>query len=75
MPKLAPILPAPASVVAYNDYVRQAVQAALDDPRPSIPHEEAKLYFAHKRAILLQRPTPNQEPPAKLATDLPSRKC
>ncbi|WP_426713942.1 hypothetical protein [Chromobacterium violaceum] len=58
MPKLEPIFPTPKSATAYNEYVRQAVQAALDDPRLDIPHEEAKRYFALKRATLLQRATP-----------------
>ncbi|MEW4339702.1 antitoxin PaaA2 family protein [Chromobacterium vaccinii] len=39
---------------AYDSYVREAVQAALDDPAPGVPHEEAKALFAAKRAALLQ---------------------
>ncbi|WP_440029714.1 antitoxin PaaA2 family protein [Chromobacterium amazonense] len=41
--------------VAYDTYVREAVQAALDDPTPGVPHEEAKSAFAAKRAALPQR--------------------
>ncbi|POZ60380.1 MULTISPECIES: antitoxin PaaA2 family protein [Chromobacterium] len=43
------------STISYNEYVRQAVQAALDDPRAGIPHEQAKRDFALKRAALLRR--------------------
>lgn len=43
-----------SSSEAYDAYVRQAVQSALDDLRPSIPHQEAEHYFALKRAALLQ---------------------
>ncbi|WP_337882607.1 hypothetical protein [Chromobacterium haemolyticum] len=42
-----------ASPEAYDAYVHQAVQAAIDDPSPGVPHEEAKIYFAKKRAELL----------------------
>ncbi|AUH52524.1 hypothetical protein CXB49_17855 [Chromobacterium sp. ATCC 53434] len=49
------IPPTLESTISYDEYVRQAVQAALDDPRPGIPDEEAKHYFALKRATLLQR--------------------
>ncbi|MEO2219647.1 hypothetical protein ABGV49_21550 [Chromobacterium vaccinii] len=55
MPQSEPIPPTPESTISYDEYVRQAVQAALDDPRPGIPHEEAEHYFALKRAALLQR--------------------
>ncbi|WP_046168003.1 hypothetical protein [Chromobacterium vaccinii] len=54
MPKLTPPT-TPKSAIAYDEYVRQAVRAALDDPRPNIPHEQAKRDFALKRATLLQR--------------------
>ena len=59
MPLPEPIPLAPESTISYNEYVRQAVQAALDDPRPSIPHEQAKRDFALKRAALLQRSKPD----------------
>lgn len=54
-----PISPTPESTISYDEYVRQAVQAALDDPRPGIPHEEAERYFALKRAALLQHSKPD----------------
>lgn len=54
-----PISPTPESTISYDEYVRQAVQAALDDPRPGIPDEEVKHYFALKRAALLQRSKPD----------------
>ncbi|WP_141113356.1 antitoxin PaaA2 family protein [Chromobacterium haemolyticum] len=44
-----------SSSEAYDAYVRQAVQAAIDDPAPNVPHEEAKIYFAKKRAELRRR--------------------
>ncbi|MEN3033278.1 hypothetical protein [Chromobacterium amazonense] len=40
---------------AYDSYVREAVQASLDDPAPSIPDEQAEARMAIKRAALLQR--------------------
>ncbi|MCD4504500.1 hypothetical protein LQR30_10315 [Chromobacterium piscinae] len=48
-------LVATSSSEAYDAYVRQAVQAAIDDPAPGVPHEEAEIYFAKKRAELLSR--------------------
>ncbi|KUM03786.1 hypothetical protein AWB61_20140 [Chromobacterium sp. F49] len=59
MPLPEPIPLAPESAISYNEYVRQAVQAALDDPRPGVSHEEAEHYFALKRATLLQRSKPD----------------
>ncbi|MGR2661924.1 antitoxin PaaA2 family protein [Chromobacterium haemolyticum] len=53
LPELIPLTP--ESTTSYDNFVRQAVQAALDDPRPGIPHEEAERYFTLKRAALLQR--------------------
>ncbi|WP_445989458.1 hypothetical protein ACSVCE_13610 [Chromobacterium haemolyticum] len=40
---------------AYDAYIRQAVQATIDDPSPGVSHEDAKIYFAKKRAELLSR--------------------
>lgn len=59
MPQSEPIPPTPESTISYDEYVRQAVQAALDDPRPGIPHEEAERYFVLKRAALRQRLKPD----------------
>ena len=54
MPKPELIASILEPTISYDEYVRQAVQAALDDPRPGIPHEEAEHYFALKRAALRQ---------------------
>jgi len=35
---------------AHDAWFRAKVQEALDDPRPAIPHEEVKAYFAKRRA-------------------------
>lgn len=40
---------------AYDTWFREQVQAALDDPRPSIPHVEVKAHFASRRAALRKR--------------------
>ncbi len=37
----------------YEDWVKQQIQKALDDPSPGIPSEEVEAYFAEKRARLL----------------------
>ncbi|TDB48692.1 hypothetical protein [Photorhabdus luminescens] len=37
---------------AYDAWFRKQVQAAIDDPHPSVPHEEAKAQFAAKKAAL-----------------------
>ncbi|MEN6078571.1 hypothetical protein [Chromobacterium piscinae] len=56
MQKFEPTLPMEmSSSTAYDAYVRRAVQAAIDDPAPGIPHEKAKIDFANKRAALLSR--------------------
>lgn len=44
-----------SSSEAYDAYVRQAVQTAIDDPAPGVPHEVAEIYFAKKRAELRRR--------------------
>lgn len=46
----------------YDTYVRQAVQAALDDPSPGIPDDVVEREFALKRAALLSRSLPNNLP-------------
>lgn len=40
---------------AYDSWLREQVQEALDDPRPSIPHDEIKEEFAARRAALRKR--------------------
>jgi hypothetical protein len=37
---------------AYDAWLREQVQASLNDPRPSIPDEEAKRLMAIKREKL-----------------------
>ncbi|WLG85177.1 hypothetical protein PSH97_01220 [Pseudomonas cucumis] len=44
-----------ADKVAYEAWFRAQVQASLDDPRPSIPNDEAKRLMAIKRDKLLKR--------------------
>lgn len=40
---------------AYDKWFRAQVQEAIDDPRPSIPHEQVMADFAERRAALRQR--------------------
>lgn len=40
---------------AYDKWFRSQVQAALDDPRPGIPHEEVSARWTKKRAQLLKK--------------------
>ncbi len=40
---------------AYDKWFRSQVQAALDDPRPSIPHEEVSARWAKQRAQLVKK--------------------
>ncbi|RKS21568.1 hypothetical protein BJ917_3512 [Pseudomonas sp. WPR_5_2] len=40
---------------AYDAWFREQVQASLNDPRPSIPDEEAKRLMAIKRENLRKR--------------------
>jgi len=40
---------------SYSRWIHQQVRAALDDPRPTIPHEVVKAEFAARRAALLAR--------------------
>lgn len=37
---------------AMEAWFRQLVQESLDDPRPSVEHDEAQRYFAAKKAAL-----------------------
>jgi hypothetical protein len=41
--------------VAYDTWFRQQVQEAIDDPRPSIPHDEVMAEFAERRAALREK--------------------
>ena len=43
------------AAAAYDKWFRSQVQAALDDPRPSIPHEEVSARWAKKRVQLLKK--------------------
>jgi hypothetical protein len=40
---------------AYDKWFRAQVQEAIDDPRPSIPHEQVTAEFAERRTALLKR--------------------
>ena len=40
---------------AYNKWFRAQVQASLDDPRPSMPHEQVKKRWSRKRVQLLKK--------------------
>ena len=39
---------------AYDTWFRAQVQAAIDDPRPRVPHNQAKARFAARKAALRQ---------------------
>jgi hypothetical protein len=43
------------AAIAYDKWFRSQVQAAFDDPRPSIPHEEISARWAKKRVELLKK--------------------
>jgi hypothetical protein len=45
----------PLDNAAYDAWFRAQVQASLDDPRPSIPDDEAKRLMAIKRDKLRKR--------------------
>lgn len=38
---------------AYDAWFREQVQRSLDDTRPSVPDEEARLYFDQRKAALM----------------------
>lgn len=48
----------PADPVEYDAWFRAKVQEALDDPRPSIPHEEAMQYVRDRIRAHAQGPDP-----------------
>jgi hypothetical protein len=52
------------AAAAYDKWFRGQVQAALDDPRPSISHEEVSARWAKKRAQLLKKVQAVQGPKA-----------
>lgn len=43
------------AAAAYDKWFRAQVQEALDDPSPSVPHEQVKAEWAIERAELLKR--------------------
>jgi hypothetical protein len=45
---------------AYDRWLKAEVQAALDDPREPISHEEAEKHFAAKREALRKRAAENK---------------
>lgn len=42
------------AAAAYDKWFRSQVQAALDDPRPGVPHEEVSARWQKKRSRLLK---------------------
>jgi len=40
---------------AHDAWFRAKVREALDDPRPSIPHDEVEAHFAERRRAALDR--------------------
>ena len=43
------------AAAAYDKWFRAQLQASIDDPRPSIPHEQVMVEFAERRTALHQR--------------------
>jgi DNA-damage-inducible protein J len=43
------------SPAAHDAWFRTKVQAALDDPRPGIPHDEVEAHFAGRRATAVRK--------------------
>jgi DNA-damage-inducible protein J len=39
----------------HDAWFRAKVQEALEDPRPAIPHEEARAHFANRRSAALRK--------------------
>ncbi|MYN05943.1 antitoxin PaaA2 family protein [Pseudoduganella aquatica] len=50
----APAVP-PDSDASYDEWLAAEVDDAIHDPRPSIPNDEVKRYFAAKREVLKKR--------------------
>lgn len=44
--------PAPADIADHDAWFRAEVQRALDDPRPGIPHDQAREHFSARREAL-----------------------
>lgn len=40
---------------AYTKWLKAEIQAAIDDPRPSIPNDDVKRHFAERREALRKR--------------------
>lgn len=40
---------------AYTKWLKTEIQAAIDDPRPSIPNDDVKRHFAERREALRKR--------------------
>lgn len=47
--------PLAADPAAYDAWFRAKVRAALDDPRPAIPHDEVEKHFAKRRASAIRK--------------------
>lgn len=54
-PDKSAALKATHQAAAYDKAFRVGVQAALDDPRPSMPHEQVASKWATKRAELVKK--------------------
>ena len=54
-PDPAAALKAVCEAAAYDRWLTEQVQQALDDPRPSIPDAEVKAKFVLRRAALHER--------------------
>lgn len=50
-------LPFPLAVdpAAHDAWFRAKVQQALEDPRPSVPHDQVEAHFASRRATALRK--------------------
>jgi DNA-damage-inducible protein J len=46
------------STAAHDAWFRAKVQEALDDPRPRIPNEQVKAYFAKRRSDATRKARP-----------------
>jgi hypothetical protein len=51
-----------AQAAAYNAWLTNEIQASLDDPRPSVPHDEAMTEMDAEIAALTDKPTPKKTP-------------